>query len=110
MTDHPNAQDRLHSRPEAIRALPDGVAGEYWTATAPVQRDEFGEAGRVPLRVARLAWEAYHAAGHDQPLEMLNQRSGFSWGELITLLRGPGHYRGDHYAHCFKDCAKGRDL
>ncbi len=111
MSDHPNGKDRLHARREAVDALPDGVAGEYWTATAPVQRDEFGEAGRVPLRVARLAWDAYHAAGHDQPLEVLNRRSGFSWGEIIMLLRGPGHYRAhNHYATCFKDCAKGRDL
>ena len=55
MTEHPNSKDRLHARPEAIDALPDGVAGEYWTATAPVQGDQFGQAGRVPLRVARLA-------------------------------------------------------
>ncbi len=110
MTDHPNAKDRLHARPCAVEGLPDSVAGEYYSATAPVQGDQFGPPGRVPLRVARLAWDAYHAAGHDQPLDVLNQRSGFSWGELIALLRGPGHYRGDHYARCFKDCAKGREL
>ena len=110
MTDHPNAKDRLHCRPPMTEDLSETVAQEYWSASAPVQGDHFGEAGRVPLRVARLAWDAYHAAGHDQPFEDVNRRSGFSWGEIIMLLRGPAHYRGDHWKTCFKECAKGREL
>lgn len=111
MSEHPNAKDRLHARSDAVDALPDSVAGEHWTATAPIQGDQFGEVGRVPIRVARLAWDAYQAAGHDQDLATLNRRSGFSWGELIMLLRGPAHYRAhNHYGHCFKECAKEREL
>ena len=107
--DHPNAKDRRHARADATDALPESVAGEYWSATAPIQADQFGEAGQVPLRVARLAWDAYEAAGHgEQDLATLNRRAGFSWGELILLLRGPPHYRGNHYGTCFKNCAKGK--
>ncbi len=111
MTDHPNAKDRVHARPETVEILSDTVAAEHWTASAPVQEDQFGEAGRVPMRVARLAWEAYAAAGHGgQDLETMNRRGGFSWGELIMLLRGPAHYHGDHWNVCYKDCGKGRTL
>lgn len=110
MIDHPNAQDRLHARTAMTTELPEGVAEEYWTAFAPVQADQFGPAGRIPLRLARLAWDAYAAAGHGQSLETLNQRSGLSWGELIMLLRGPAHYRGQHWRDCFKECGKAKDL
>ena len=108
MSDHPNAKDRLHARPEMVDQLPDTTAVEYWSATAPVQQDQFGEAGRVPLRLAALAHQAY-AVHHDQSLDLINDRGGFSWGELIMLLRGPEHYRG-HHRTCFKDCGKERTL
>ena len=111
MSDHPNAQDLLHCRPPMTEELSSTVAEEYWSATAPVQQDHFGEAGRIPIRLARLAWDAYAAAGHSSSLDLINDRGGFSWGELIMLLRGPGHYRApNHHAHCFKDCAKGMEL
>lgn len=108
MSDHPNAQDRLHARPGMTEELPETVAAEYWSATAPIQGDHFGEAGRVPLRLARLAWETYGVHHSGQSLEQVNARSGFSWGELIMLLRGPEHYRGDHWRTCFKE--KGKEL
>lgn len=108
MNEHPNAQDRLHARPGMTEELPDSVAEAFWSEMAPVQQDHFGPAGRVPMRLARLAWDAYKAAGHDQTMEDVNRRGGFSWGELILLLRGPAHYKGPHWTSCYKGCGKDR--
>ena len=111
MTDHPNAKDRLHDRPQYKDSLPEAVGAEHWSATAPVQGDQFGESGRIPLRLARLAWEAYAASGHRQEFGQVNRRAGFSWGEVVMLLRGPAHYRAAvHFSVCYKDCGKERNL
>ncbi len=65
------------------------------TRMFPIQRDDNGPAGSVPWAVAEEAYRAYVADGHgDQSLERLAQRGGFSWGELVSLIRGPHHYVG----------------
>lgn len=66
--------------------------------TFPIQKDSvYGPTGKIPWQLAELAYEAYAAAGHgSQSLERLAERSGFSWEELVMLLRGPAHYRSNH--------------
>lgn len=49
-------------------------------------------AGRIPWAVHEVAWRAYAAAGHGaQSAERIDERGGFSWVELIALLRGTYH-------------------
>ena len=57
--------------------------------SAPVQASAGTEAGRVPWAVHALAWRVYHDAGHrGQSAERIAERHGFSWAELVALLRG----------------------
>lgn len=52
--------------------------------------------GEVPWSVAALAYEVYSRKyGKQQSLERLAQRGGFSWGELVWLLRGGDEKRED---------------
>jgi hypothetical protein len=87
--------------------LPKALRDLRWDVTAPVQKDTLGEAGQIPQRVARLAYEAYALAGHGgQSFEEINRRGGFGWSEIVALLRGPAHYRSEHFTECFDRCAK----
>ena len=63
----------------------------------PIQKDSYGPAGHIPWKLAEVAYQAYEAAGHrNQSLQTLADRGGFSWTEVLWLLRGPEHYRYGH--------------
>lgn len=71
-------EKRFPIQGECVRP-PDGVGGR-----APRR-----EAGWVPWAIAEEAYKVYSKRyGKDQPLERLAQRGGFSWSELVELLRG----------------------
>jgi hypothetical protein len=56
---------------------------------AAVGRMPRREPGWVPWAVAEAAYEVYaRRYGKDQSLEVLAQRGGFSWSELVGLIRG----------------------
>jgi len=61
---------------------------------APVQGSMHIPAGRVPWAVHVLAWEAYHERFPEQSAEQIADRSGFSWEELVTFLRGNNSFEG----------------
>lgn len=60
----------------------------------PSEGQQYGEsfripAGQVPWCVAELAYAEYSRLyGTDQSLQRLADRGGFSWCELVWLLRG----------------------
>lgn len=56
--------------------------------TAPVQASGKVIAGSVPWAVHELAMVEYHRRhGFGQSTEMMAQRAGLSWAELIACLR-----------------------
>jgi len=53
----------------------------------PIQHDDLGPTFHIPWDVAKLAYEEYHHLfPNEQTLEIIAQRGGFSWGELVLFL------------------------
>ena len=79
------------------------------TRMFPIQSgSEFDMRGEIPCGFVEGAYEAYTIHHGSQSLEELKRRGGFSWYELIMLIRGPEHYRGFH--KCTKECWSDKDL
>ncbi len=53
----------------------------------PVQGSGTRPRGYIPESVARLAYRDY-GRRYGQSFEMLHQRGGFEWGEIVAGLRG----------------------
>lgn len=68
----------------------DPRCGDVARRTAPVQGDGLIPGGRIPWALHVLAWQAY---GYNQSAERIAERGGFSWAEIVALLRND--YRGE---------------
>ena len=86
---------------EHLNALLDAAEKQFLRegrrAVVQGERERGIGAGTVSWEVHLLAWSGYDAAGHgDQSAERINQRGGFSYGEIQCALAG--HY--NQCGHC----------